>query len=255
MINQEEESLQTFVKLGLTYLQAKIYLALVKLGKNGSEVRRIAHTVAIARQDIYRIMPALERMGLIERVISLPTLYKPIEIEEAISILMKKKAEEFIDTQKSAKFVLDNFVTQQPEDYENQSQFRITSDRALFLKRVKEGIVQAQSSIDIIYGEDRLRSIVYYTMEDFEKAIARGVKVRAITRLDQDTILDKNIETLVKNPNFQIRIIKKEIPVGLVIFDEKEVKFRTTQNLVPTMWTNNQNVVKMIQIYFDSMWQ
>lgn len=78
----QEEHYQTFVNLGLTYLQAKVYVTLLKLGDVGAEVRKIASASAIARQDVYRILPALQKMGLVEKVVAIPTIYRPIPLEE-----------------------------------------------------------------------------------------------------------------------------------------------------------------------------
>lgn len=81
-MSQEGENYQTFVNLGLTYLQAKVYVTLLRLGDVGAEVRKIASASVIARQDVYRILPALQKMGLVEKVVAIPTIYRPIPLEE-----------------------------------------------------------------------------------------------------------------------------------------------------------------------------
>jgi len=57
---QEEEPIQAFTNLGLTYLQAKVYVTLLKFGSSSANVKKIALHAAMARQDIYRILPVLE---------------------------------------------------------------------------------------------------------------------------------------------------------------------------------------------------
>jgi DNA polymerase III alpha subunit len=54
--------------LGLTLLQAKIYLALSKTGK--ATIKTISKASNSARQDIYRIMPTLQKLGLAEKIIA-----------------------------------------------------------------------------------------------------------------------------------------------------------------------------------------
>ena len=58
----QKEQIQTLMAFGLTSLQAKTYLALAKLGK--ADVKTIAKVSKVARQDIYRIMPTLQKWGL-----------------------------------------------------------------------------------------------------------------------------------------------------------------------------------------------
>jgi sugar-specific transcriptional regulator TrmB len=57
--SKNDEPIQTFMSLGLTLLQAKLYLTLVKLGSQGGEVRKISRESSIVRQDVYRILPEL----------------------------------------------------------------------------------------------------------------------------------------------------------------------------------------------------
>ena len=254
-MTQEDEPIQTFVNLGLSYLQAKVYVALLRIGGVGAEVRKIASISTIARQDVYRILPALQKMGLVEKVIATPTLYRPLPLEEGLSMLIKKQTEQYLDTQKRAKLVLENFVTPQILHKEDTSQFIITSAKALFLKRVREDIVKAESSIDIIYSDERLRTIVFHTFDEFSKVAANGIQIRAISSKTDDEPLDKNLQTLSKSPSFELRFIKQVIPVGLVIFDNKEVNIRTMHSIVPSLWTNNPNVVKLSKFYFDSLWE
>lgn len=62
------------MELGLTSLQAKIYLALAQTGN--ATIRNIAKNSKIARQDVYRIMPSLQKLGLAEQIVVSPTMYK-----------------------------------------------------------------------------------------------------------------------------------------------------------------------------------
>ena len=254
-MSQEEEPFQTFVSLGLSYLQAKVYVTLLRLGGIGAEVRKIASASAIARQDVYRILPTLQKKGLVEKVVAIPTIYRPIPLRDGISKLMKKRKEEYKDTQKKAKSLLENFVAPEVEHKDDSSQFIITSERALFLKRVREDIARTESTIEIIYGDERLRTIVFHTFDEFQNASARGIKIRAITYKTEKELSDKNLQTLSNKAAFELRFIKKDIPVGLMIFDNKEVNIRTMKSIVPSLWTNNSNVVRLSKFYFDSLWE
>jgi sugar-specific transcriptional regulator TrmB len=255
-MSQEDESIQVFVDLGLTYLQAKVYVTLIRIGGSGADVRKIATSSSTARQDVYRILPSLQKIGLVEKVVATPTVYKPIPLEDGIFKLMKKRTEEYNDVQRKAKMVIENFEAAELEqrDDDSQSQFVITSERALYMKRVREDVAKVEVSIDIIYGAERLRTIIFHAFDEFRAAVARGIEIRAITRKGDDEPMDRNIQILSKKPSFEIRYIKRDIPVGLVIFDGKEVNIRTMHAIVPSLWTNNRNVVKLSKFYFDCLW-
>ena len=50
---------------GLTHNQAKVYLAIAQLGL--ASVSQASKASNVRREDVYRIMPKLEKMGLIEK--------------------------------------------------------------------------------------------------------------------------------------------------------------------------------------------
>jgi sugar-specific transcriptional regulator TrmB len=81
---------KTLRELGLSLLQAKVYLALVKLGTH-STVKAISICSKVARQDVYRTITELREFGLVEMVIGNPALFRAIPLQETVSILMEKK--------------------------------------------------------------------------------------------------------------------------------------------------------------------
>ncbi len=75
--------------LGLTLLQAKIYLSLSEFEK--AEIRKMSKASNVARTDIYRLMPELEKLGLAEKIIASPTSYRATPLNEGFSILLENK--------------------------------------------------------------------------------------------------------------------------------------------------------------------
>lgn len=252
---QEETPVQTFVDLGLTYLQAKVYITLVKLGQFGSDVRKISQASNIVRQDIYRVLPDLQKIGIVEKIIANPTIFKPVPLENGLTLMMQKKTEEFKDLQNKAKVMLDNFNIKRQGDHSvDTSRFVITSERKLFFRKVRNDIAETKASIDIIYGKERMTTFTFYTIEELRKALQRRVKIRALTNKAGKTV-DRHIQSLMDDQSFEAKFLPDNVPVGLVIFDNKEVNILTEDKIVPSLWTNNHNVLRLSQIYFDSMWK
>src|SRR5208283_2799774 len=91
-MSRNDDAIEIFEELGLTFLQAKTYVALVTLGE--AAIKEISKVSNVARQDIYRIMPTLEKLGLAECEISKPTLYRAIPLKEGSSMMLHKMIEE-----------------------------------------------------------------------------------------------------------------------------------------------------------------
>ena len=85
-LNNNAEILSDF---GLTHNQAKVYTAIAKLRL--ASVSQVSKVSKVRREDIYRIMPKLEKMGLIEKILGKPTKIRATPVEEALPLLIKRE--------------------------------------------------------------------------------------------------------------------------------------------------------------------
>ena len=89
----DDLSVQTLGQLGLTALQAKIYLAIVFSQK--AAVGKIASMSKVARPDVYRVLPSLEENGLVKKIISSPAVYEATPLKQGCDLLLQRKKEEY----------------------------------------------------------------------------------------------------------------------------------------------------------------
>ena len=90
-----DENTDLLLGLGLSLNQARVYLAILKLEK--TTVGQVAKFSKVRREDVYRLLPSLEKMGLIERLIGKPTEVRATPISDALSLLVteeKNKSDE-----------------------------------------------------------------------------------------------------------------------------------------------------------------
>lgn len=100
---KNDKVLDLLMRLDLTELQAKTYLTLTTVEK--AEVGLVSKLSNISRQDIYRIMPTLEKLGLVEEIIATPKLYKAIPLNEGTARLFQKRTEEHTKLESSIKLL------------------------------------------------------------------------------------------------------------------------------------------------------
>ena len=91
MMSLEEEATK-LADFGFTYNQAKIYASIAKL--HSASVSAISKMANVRREHIYRTIPKLEKMGLIEKSLGTPSKIKAIPLEEAFSFLIKQRQDE-----------------------------------------------------------------------------------------------------------------------------------------------------------------
>jgi sugar-specific transcriptional regulator TrmB len=247
-----DDTMNLLIDLGLTCSQAKAYSALTILKK--AEAKKIAKASNIARQDIYRIMPELEQVGLVEKIVASPILYKAVPLREGCKKLLERKTNQCLTLQEKLKLI-ENQPTSEVETEEGEAanQFILTSERNLFQRKMDEKIASAKVSIKAVLGSEGVKIILFNHFSTFKGALERGVKITIITEKN-DIKLSRNEQTLCKNPLFEIRYVEELVPYVFTIFDDKAVNIRVTDATIPSLWTNNQTVVKLAETAFETFW-
>jgi HTH-type transcriptional regulator, sugar sensing transcriptional regulator len=254
LLIQNDKVLEILVSLGLTQLQARTYLALISL--NEADVQRISKQSNVARQDIYRIIPRLEQLGLVEEIIATPKQYRAISLNEGTLSLYQKK----IDEHTKLKNNIESLVREANKPInniceENKSDFIITNNP----KRVAENLEKTYSEalyLDIILPGGKAIDFMAYQLYDcISKAISNNAKIRIITT---KTMLasrtQKRLQILALSPNFKIKFVDSMFVFCLAIVNKKEVNISISAKGVPSLWTNNCQVVSMSQLMFENQW-
>ncbi len=254
----QEKAVETLTGLGLTTLEAKVYLDLVKEGK--STIKDIAKTSKIARQDLYRVTTQLLDSGLIEKLVDTPTKYEAIPIKEGISILVERRRKQTAHLMKDSHEFL-QFYEENKEIplKEEENLFVIINDLQARLKKAKKLILSSEKSINILTKWSFFLTYTLETVEEHMTAMNKGAKIKIVTQ-EPDNIgsLPKNIQKLIKHPNFEMRHISS-LPSSIVaIFDRKEVNILLATDKSPIettlLMTNNPVLVELAQNYFEMIW-
>ncbi len=78
---EENEAVDAFERLGLTSYEAKVFIALHRLGSGTA--RDVARVADVPRSQVYSVAESLEDRGLVETQQSRPIRYRPVGPEEA----------------------------------------------------------------------------------------------------------------------------------------------------------------------------
>ncbi len=255
----EDEEIQTLMDLGLSLLQAKAYLALAALGT--ATIKSVAKTANMAQQDIYRLMPKLQKMGLAEKILTAPTTYKVTPVKSGVPILLQRRAQEYAELEKKTEKLLNSAHESNLNTvlYDEESQFVITSEKTLLYRKFEKENRAAQQSIDMAGKWEGVKvALFYYLQGEFRKAMKKGVRIRIITEQHEgDKSMLKILRGLKKNPLFGIRYLPSPVPLKTVIYDDKEVNMCiaiSPDRDVPSLWSNNPNFVKVMISHFEEMW-
>jgi sugar-specific transcriptional regulator TrmB len=252
-LNEFAKHVETLERLGLTSLQARIYLTTVTLQK--ASVGKIATTAEVARPDVYRILAVLEKRGLIKKITTKPLEYEATPLKEGCMLLLEGRRQEYFEAKEQSQLLIQE-LNERTHRVKGAENFSLINSKELLLERFAAADESTKKSLDIISDWDTLAFLVS-NMESFSKVKARGVKIRLLT---EKILGDKKQEELYKQRNvlFELRFFTGPVPIRTAIYDGKvmNMRVRTQQDrgMTPALWSDNSEFVKMIAAYFENVW-
>jgi DNA-binding response OmpR family regulator len=256
-----EETAAELTHFGLTKTQAKIYITLLALGvASASEIAALSE---IRREEIYRIIPEMEKHGIITRKLKTPRKFAATKPETAIQVLTKiklKTMKEEIDKlkQKQAELVSRLKTTELPIERENCS-VEVLSQRDSAFVKLRDMAKNAKNQIDIVTPLQNLTIIYVNRPRKLMEKVLKSVKMRILTEdCELDVFTKKILQFSEANDNpIELRQVEK-LPFNLLIVDDKEAmrgETRPKNEDSPIFWTDDPTQISILKASFESLWQ
>lgn len=252
---------ETLKLLGLSPMQAHVYLTLVQAGR--SSAKTLAKQACVARPDIYRIMANFEKMGLIQTTITSPTMYEAIKIEHALQHLVNRKIDENRELKKKvAELIIKMGEKQNSKKNDDGPDVCLMPATKIAERKRRELINKAQKSIDVIGSYKFYKLLLSSKFNRLtRKAIGRGVAYRLLIEIPQGVCLPlEHTEALdlLKRNGSEMKYITNCPAAIVTIYDKKEALVFTSNkagiNDTPLLWINNNSLISVMNGYFEHLW-
>jgi sugar-specific transcriptional regulator TrmB len=247
-------------EMGLSISQAKLYVALVRM-RTCATANALSNSSNVARQDVYRILEELQNLGLVEKIIANPALFKAISIGEATSTLIEKRREKTRTLLEDTAELLGEFPEENPPTFQDKQQIVLMPKGGTVERRIGKAIKTTKKKICAISPWNEFTQWMFKLNQSWKQAFERDVKVHWITDSKPQN-LDSIIEIacdVLGNPNFNLRILPQPLPMTrLSIYDHREAFIAITEKQSaaesPALWTNNPTIVAILTDYFEMKW-
>ena len=254
-----DENTDLLLGLGLTLNQARIYLAILRLEK--TTVGQVAKYSKVRREDVYRILPSLEKMGLIERLMGKPAEVRATPISDALSLLVseeKSKSEERLSEMKGKVKRLSLKDWKQPLPGE-ESIYILIAEKKAILAKTSELIRNSKKEVALIADKARIIPILAQFSDECKHAIKKGAQIRLIFEGDNpDVQLKEKVQKLIDGASVHIKFHSEPLN-HFIMSDDKEALITTSKDSglgeSPSLWTNNSNLIGVLRTGFESDWQ
>jgi len=245
---------------GLTPNQAKVYIAIARLKL--APVGQISKASKVRREDVYRILPKLEKMGLVEKLLGKPTKIRATPVEETLSILIKRQEDEAREKVSALKAKTETFLkhfAKEPRLEVEEANFVLLSNRESVLSKMLTMMKKAEKELDIVFSRSQIMQFIHAFTEQLKKSIKKGVKIRVVSELPdyEDSIPIVIEERLSPGNSFDLRYA--DMPSGhyaIIDFKEALIATSTEGNMAenPCLWTNSDSLVGVFQGNFENLW-
>ncbi len=256
-------NVDVLVDLGLTQNQAKIYLSAAKIGP--TTISDIAEHSGVRREEIYRLLPDLEKIGLIERLMGKPMRIRTPDVKAAMSTLIRherakarERISDFVDKTVEIEEYLSKTGLDVSTDSEKDGDFALLEEPDSVRTRLHEMIKGAQERIDVIYSRHNLVWFLSTQSQLLVDAISKGLKIRL---LSNPTSGKDRIPKIINRRFSDTSQIELKYMTGIfanyVSVDKKSAMVVTSTPNQPhahNLYTTNQNLVLLVQRMFEESW-
>jgi DNA-binding response OmpR family regulator len=256
-----EETSSGLASFGLTKNQAKIYITLTALGV--ASASEIAKSSKIRREEVYRMIPELEKHGIITRKLDAPRKFSATPPETAVEILTKTKLKamkEEIDKlkQKQTALVSRLKTVELPAEQEDCS-IDVIQHHDAIAKKFTDMTKNAKRQMCIMAQLPNLKLVYTNQQRKLMEKILKSIKIRIIAeKCEIDAFTKQILQTCQANNNpIEIRQLKR-LPFTTLIIDDKEAAWgedSPPDKVPPLFWTNDPMQVDILTRTFESLWE
>jgi sugar-specific transcriptional regulator TrmB len=258
MINDEDTVL--LLGLGLTVNQARVYLAILKLGK--TTVGRVAKFSKVRREEVYRILPTLEKMVLIEKLLGKPSEIRATPISDALTYLVAEEKKEFDNRLSSMKVTVKKLSLKdwkQPFPEEEESIYILIAEKKAIL--AKDSVLIRNSKKEVALIADKARILLFLSQfsDEFKQAIKNDAQIRMIIEEERpDGSLKEKMKKLIDGTSVHIKYHNKPLN-HFIMSDYTEALITGSKESglgeSPSLWTNNSNLIGVLRTGFEFAWK
>jgi len=254
-----DENTDLLLGLGLSLNQARVYLAILKLEK--TTVGQVAKFSKVRREDVYRLLPSLEKMGLIERLMGKPAEVRATPISDALSLLVSEEKSKFDERLTGMK---NNVQRLSLKDWKQpvlgeESIYILIAEKKAILAKTSELVTNSRKEVALIADKERIIPVLAQFSDEYKQAIKKGTQIRLIFEgKGPDDLLKEKVEKLIGDISVQVRFHREPLN-HFIMSDDKEALITTSKETglgeSPSLWTNNSNLIGVLRTGFESDWK
>ena len=253
-----DENTDLLLSLGLSLNQAKVYLAILKLEK--PVAKQISKFSNVRREEVYRTLPSLEKMGLIERLMGKPMKIRDTPISAALNSIVSEEKIKFDARLKGMKNIVQKIAIQDWKlpPPENESLYILIAEKKSIMAKTALMIKNSKKEVALVADKTRILLVLAHFSDECNRAIKKGVQIRLIFEGENSDIsFAQKVKLLINPASVYIKFHFDPLK-HFIMSDAKEALITTSKEKglgeSPSLWTNNSNLLGVLRTVFENDW-
>ncbi len=256
----EKDKTELLIGLGLSPNKAKVYQTILKLGN--VTVGLIAKSSLVRREDVYKVLPTLEKIGLVEKLLGKPATIRATPITGALTSLIldeKAKSDERIASMKAKFQTLAKVQWAKPTSLgEEESLYALIPEGKAVIAKLTSLIATSKTNVFWIDSLKEILHVISLSYGEIKKAVHNGVQVKMIIEdFTPDEAQRKQVLHTIEIESASIRYNHQPLN-RFRVFDGKAAMISTHRKneYVDTsaLWTTDSNLTGVLSAYFENAW-
>ena len=180
----QEKVLKTLESLGLSSLDARVF---VFLGKKGpQEAKTIVKALAIPKQNLYPILKNLQGIGLANTTLQHPAKFSAVPFEKVLDLFIKAKMEEAQRIKKEKREILSDWNSFAIREKADQSaKFTVLEGKNYIYPKLRQMIEETKNNLLIISPVPSLIRADQFGLLDVvsNQATKSKIRIRLLTEM------------------------------------------------------------------------
>jgi HTH-type transcriptional regulator, sugar sensing transcriptional regulator len=248
-------------EFGFTVNQAKVYLDIVQSGS--TSVGQISKNTMLHRQDIYKLLPKLEKMGLITRTIGKPVIIEALPAEKALERIIsieKEAVDRKIARLEKALMELAQEIKHQPK-LASETRFTLLTTSAALKSRIASTFKVKPVAFRVVSTTENLKGQAGHFYKQYFQVVAdSGIKIHLILVGSENPVdLKRLVEKITpRNGYLTTKALERCASKDYQVVDDSEVwiatQQKTSEGYPAILWTNDVNMVESYLENFNEAW-
>jgi len=254
--NQQNKEIQNLQFLGLTLNQARVYAALAKF--ENATAKNLSDETGLAACDVYRVIPELQTLSLLDIIVTRPKTYRAARPEEAIKTLLGQKQKEIEEMRAKAKELVAEMSSKKNPEHRDLTEIALIPPGERTIQFGMSKLLNTIRQLDIIQTNPAFYRFTETSATALKRLLNRNVKVRFI--LENKMAIekpDKDLAEILQNPNFKFRFAKTKINACILLHDETDAFISTSTDTLhtPSCWSSNPCLISVVKGFFEDEWR